>query len=199
MKIKITKDKQGFETIYEKHECSAISSVTIKHVEKQKPMTIEELAAAFHAGKFANVKDKPTAIECKFRDGVVSSFTHPKNNTAYVRQYGISVTKDGKELFLQTWDDGLYCYETIKGKLLWRSKTNCIGEIAVFDSVIACAQMDKGIEIISIKGGSKIKSIPSNMSNLELKKLDDKNFIYKKNIGIYHKVSINNFFEERVE
>jgi len=158
MKIKnIVKNKiiQGFETEYSKSECNLISTVAMrkKTEDTKKFNSVEELYAHVVAN---SGKPDIYIIEVSFRNGTVVNFEFPKGDHVYIRQYGISVTEDGKYLFLQTWRDGLYCYETATGKLHWKSKINRVQRIYPKDDVIVCTVDFTGTVTLSVKDGMSI-------------------------------------------
>ena len=38
-------------------------------------------------------------------------------------QFGIAVTADGKMVFAQTWENGLFCFDAKTGEQIWRTKS----------------------------------------------------------------------------
>jgi len=156
MKVKVTRDEKGFETFYEKKDCATIKSISIKHKKVPEKLSIEEIAARFHSGHYANTKDEPCLIECNFRDGTINSFEFPKDNVVYSSQFGISVTQDGKFLFMQTWEDGLFCHETRTGKLHWKSPIKKVRQICLKDNVIVCNVDFEKTVTLSINDGKRI-------------------------------------------
>lgn len=75
----------------------------------------------------------------------------------YITQFGISVSKDGKYIFAQTWENGLYCLSSVTGETVWRTKSkSAIKDIYVNDKTLAVNNRDKLIKLLDIDTGEAI-------------------------------------------
>lgn len=79
---------------------------------------------------------------------------------AYNLQFGITLTDDGMRFFVQSWELGLFCFETKTGKLLWRNKQKKAFQLATHGNVVLCRYSGKCISAIDIETGSVIRSYP---------------------------------------
>ena len=57
-----------------------------------------------------------------FADGSCSQWT-TKRLTPYNYQFGVAVSFDGKLLFVQTWENGLFCLDSYTGERIWKTKS----------------------------------------------------------------------------
>lgn len=89
------------------------------------------------------------------------SFPFPKMyDSTYNGQFGISVTKDGKRFFTQSWRDGLFCYSLETGELLWRFKRKHAWKIILDDEKLVCFFSEWGAAAISVSDGMLINRYP---------------------------------------
>lgn len=97
-------------------------------------------------------------IEIFFSAGEYAKWSAKMFDAAYIRQFGISVSNDGKRVFLQTWENGLYCLDSKSGEKIWRTKSKRgITNIFVNDETLCCMQREKALQLINIYTGEVIK------------------------------------------
>lgn len=102
--------------------------------------------------------DEAEILEVLFRDGSQYRWNNKNVSIAYHRQFGISVSRDGHFLFVQTWDKGLFCYDTRTGAQVWRTKRRLgITNIFVNQSTVLVHQHDKALQLLDIETGEVLK------------------------------------------
>lgn len=76
---------------------------------------------------------------------------------AYTSQFGIAVSNDGKYVFLQTWENGLFCFDARTGNKIWRTKSKRgITDTFVLDDAILCQQHDRALQLLDVNTGAVI-------------------------------------------
>jgi hypothetical protein len=77
-------------------------------------------------------------IVCQY-DGICTIYFYDKppkkiniGCEVYNRQYGISISENGSNLFFGSWGKGLLAYDIESGKLLWKSSDRKIRHIFVY-------------------------------------------------------------------
>ena len=107
---------------------------------------------------YIRAKKQLSDIEIFFSNGERSKWNADKLDSAYIRQFGISVSNDGKRVFFQTWENGLYCFDSHSGEKLWRTKSKRgITNIFVNDETLCCMQREKALQLIDIRTGDVLK------------------------------------------
>ena len=107
---------------------------------------------------YIRAKNQLSDIEICFFNGERSKWNADKLDGAYIRQFGISVSNDGKRVFFQTWENGLYCFDSHSGEKLWRTKSKRgITNIFVNDETLCCMQREKALQLIDIRTGDVLK------------------------------------------
>lgn len=97
-------------------------------------------------------------VEVLFRDGSQYKWQNKHVCTAYNSQFGISVSKDGRFLFVQTWDKGMFCYDAKSGAQVWRTKRRFgITNIFVNESTVLVHQHEKALQLLDIETGEVLK------------------------------------------
>lgn len=97
----------------------------------------------------------------EFASGESRSFAFPKwFDSAYNKQFGISVSKDGQRFFAQSWEKGLFCYSLETCELLWHYKRKHAGQIILNDDKLVCFFTDWGAGSFSICDGTFIGRYP---------------------------------------
>ena len=97
-------------------------------------------------------------VEVLFRDGSEYSWQNKQVCTVYNGQFGISVSDDGRRLFVQTWDKGMFCYDTKTGAQVWRTKRRLgITNIFVNESTVLVHQHEKALQLLDIETGEVLK------------------------------------------
>ncbi len=155
-------------------------------------LTIEQQLSYYREIKKQEHKNLLMA-ECHFRDGTVSSFEIIKSANSsllvYVQQYGVTVTEDGRYLFFQIWEGGLYCFETRTGKQMWRSPIGRVRNILLSGDKLLAERCDVGIEILSVATGEKIGFISCRYDEFTVNRLNNEYFIYGPKKGKYFYVT----------
>ncbi len=115
----------------------------------------------FKSGKYVPelYKDAPATVVIEYRDGRVFEWLESNGlGNAYNGQFGLSVSLDGRFVFVQSWDKGLFCYNAQTGELVWRSKRRFgITNIYVNETTVLCHQHDKALQLLDIETGEVIK------------------------------------------
>ena len=115
----------------------------------------------FKSGKYVPelYKNGPTTVVIEYRDGRVFEWLEKNDlNNAYNGQFGLSVSLDGRFVFVQSWEKGLFCYNAQTGDLVWRSKRRFgITNIYVNEKTVLCHQHDKALQLLDIETGEVIK------------------------------------------
>lgn len=78
---------------------------------------------------------------------------------AYINQFGLSLTEDGRYFFIQDWQQGLLCFECRTGNLKWQKKNKAM-ELVVMEAVVICHFSQQGVEAIDIQSGSTLYRTP---------------------------------------
>ncbi|MBO4563383.1 MAG: PQQ-binding-like beta-propeller repeat protein [Clostridia bacterium] len=98
----------------------------------------------------------PGTISVFYRSGE-KHIWNTKYVGAYTDQFGIAVSNDGNYIFLQTWDNGLFCYNAKTGEKVWRTKSKRgITNVFVLDDSVLCQQHDRALQLLDIKTGEAI-------------------------------------------
>ena len=115
----------------------------------------------FKSGKYVPelYKNAPTTVVIEYRDGRVFEWLEKNDlNNAYNGQFGLSVSLDGRFVFVQSWEKGLFCSNAQTGDLVWRTKRRFgITNIYVNEKTVLCHQHDKALQLLDIETGEVIK------------------------------------------
>ena len=88
-----------------------------------------------------------------FADGTLASWTNTFLD-AYVMQFGIAVSKDGRYVFVQTWENGLYCFSAKTGEKIWRTKSKAAVEHLYINQTSLCAnRQSKKLQLVDMETG----------------------------------------------
>lgn len=116
-------------------------------------------AVAFDAGAVRlicldfSLNPDRTVVNILFEDGSHSEWT-TKWITSYIFQFGIAVSSDGKYIFVQTWENGLFCLDSHTGEKLWRTYSKRgITNIFVNESTLLCHQREHALQLLDIYTG----------------------------------------------
>ncbi len=98
-----------------------------------------------------------TYVTISFADG--SSAHWPcKWLSSYLFQFGIAVSKDGSCVFIQTWENGLFCLSSQTGEVIWRTESKRgITNIFVNDITVLVHQHDRALQLLDIHTGKVLK------------------------------------------
>lgn len=107
----------------------------------------------YHFGEIVD-----STVEVLFRDGSEYTWQNKHVCTVYNGQFGISVSGDGRFLFVQTWDKGMFCYDARTGIQVWRTKRRYgITNIFVNDSTVLVHQHDRALQLLDMETGDVLK------------------------------------------
>ena len=96
-------------------------------------------------------------IRLFFRDGSLASW-ELRHSLAYLLQFGISVSADGDCVFIQTWDQGLFCYDARTGEQRWRTKSKRgVTNLFVCGPTLLCQQHGRALLMLDSKTGEVLK------------------------------------------
>ena len=102
--------------------------------------------------------EAPHEVEVLFRDGNRYSWTNSVISIAYNGQFGTGVSGDGRFLFVQTWDKGLFCYDSRTGRQIWRTKRRLgITNIFINENTLLVHQHDKALQLLDMETGEVLK------------------------------------------
>lgn len=106
---------------------------------------------------FLDTDSSKNAIALTFRNGETYTW-NSKYFDAYIDQFGIAVSFDGTKVFAQTWENGLLCFDSKTGKLIWRTKSRKgITSIYVSDDTITVQLHNYAMQLLDINSGEVIK------------------------------------------
>ena len=110
-------------------------------------------------GEYDSYKDETiNEIVIRFRSGEIFSWKTKYINGYNIGQFGIAVSDDGKMVFAQTWENGLFCFDTKTGERIWKTKSRRgITNIFVGDTTITAQLHDYAMQLIDINTGEVLK------------------------------------------
>lgn len=98
-----------------------------------------------------------TSVKVLFEDGSISAWKS-KWISSYNYQFGVAVSIDGKYVFVQTWDNGLFCLDAHTGEKVWRTKSKRgVTDIFVNESTLLIHQHERALQLIDIHTGEILK------------------------------------------
>lgn len=107
------------------------------------------------------IKESYPEVKVTFRNGEMYNWnTIPKCVSKYLWQFGISVSYDGRFIFCQTWEQGLYALDAKKGDVIWKTKSRRgITNIFINADSVLCCQHEKALQLLDINNGEVIKEL----------------------------------------
>ena len=94
-----------------------------------------------------------TDITVFFADDSKAKWT-TKWISSYNFQFGLAVSSDGKYVFVQTWENGLFCLNSHTGEKIWRTKSKRgITSVFVNDNTLLCHQRERALQLLDIHTG----------------------------------------------
>lgn len=112
--------------------------------------------------------DIPKNRECfeltfSFRDGRtvmhdIAKYVVP--DLPYLDQFGISVTEDGTHFFIQSWENGLFCFDMLSGELKWHHKKKKASHLIILHDVVVCQHRTECVVSLDLLTGAVRKRIP---------------------------------------
>lgn len=116
---------------------------------------------AFDAGCVRLIAIDPAdlpVVSVLFADGSRAQWSSKWIVAAYLNQFGVAVSSDGKYVFAQTWERGLFCLDARSGELIWRSKSKRgITSLFVNDSTILCHRREQALQLLDIHTGEVLQ------------------------------------------
>lgn len=98
-----------------------------------------------------------TAVHVYFADGTEAQW-NTKWVSSYNYQFGLAVSLDGKYVFVQTWEYGLFCLDSRTGQQIWRTKSKRgITNIFVNEDTILCHQHERALQLLDIHTGEVLQ------------------------------------------
>ncbi|MDO5444132.1 MAG: PQQ-binding-like beta-propeller repeat protein [Eubacteriales bacterium] len=103
-----------------------------------------------------------TEVTVTYRNGNCYKWTISANccGNSYLQQFGVTVSYDGRFLFCQTWERGLYALDARTGATVWktRSKRGITSVFANRDTLICC-QHNRALQLLDMNTGEVLKEV----------------------------------------
>jgi len=98
-----------------------------------------------------------TSVTVFFEGGSIAAWK-TKWISSYNYAFGIAGSFDGKYVFVQTWDNGLFCLDARSGEKIWRTKSKRgITSIFVNKNTLLIHQHERALQLIDIHTGEVLK------------------------------------------
>lgn len=117
----------------------------------------------YSGGRIASVSiqmNPVRTIRVTWRDGKTAEWTDSTLDIGgvYQQQFGLTVSQDGRFLFVQTWEKGLHCLDTATGRCIWRSKSRRgVTSLMISARTLAVLQREHALLLIDIETGEVLK------------------------------------------
>lgn len=85
---------------------------------------------------------------------------HVEMSKAYNSQFGITLSDDGRLFFVQSWEAGLFCFNTQTGELQWHNKQKKAYQLATKGDTVLCRYSGKCISVIDVQTGVAFRNYP---------------------------------------
>lgn len=98
-----------------------------------------------------------------WRDGRTAQWTDVVLDIggAYQQQFGVSVSADGRFLFVQTWAQGLHCLDAATGKRVWHSKSRrSVTSLMVSKHTLTALQREHALLLMDVGTGAVLRERP---------------------------------------
>lgn len=103
------------------------------------------------------VVDNGSWVTVCFRNGETHKW-FCKYLSVYTMQFGVSVSRDGNMVFVQTWDMGILCYDSRTGERVWKTRSRRgVTTVVVNEKTLCCHRHDYSLELIDIETGEVLK------------------------------------------
>lgn len=101
----------------------------------------------------------PNRVLICFADGTEAEWAIKLEDTlSYQSQFGFSVSRDGRLIFMQTWERGMYAFDTRTGEQVWRTQSKRgITNIYVNEKTVLCHQHEKALQLLDINTGEVLQ------------------------------------------
>ena len=98
-----------------------------------------------------------TTVSVYFDNGQISRWK-TKWISSYIYQFGVAASFDGAYIFIQTWENGLFCVDAYTGEIVWRTKSKRgITNIFVNEGMLVIHQRERALQLLDIRTGEIIK------------------------------------------
>jgi len=108
----------------------------------------------------------------------------------YLRQFGVSVNPSGQYFFIQTWENGLFCFNIREGTLLWQYKCKKAYELVVLEEILVCRFFEQCVEVLDITSGAALLHYPLGIGSIFLP-IDDRNYLVGPKRNTYRILNVN--------
>ena len=121
-----------------------------------------KVASVYKTGPIARIDeeyvvDNGSWVTVSFRNGEVYKW-HCKYLSCYTMQMGVSVSRDGSKVFVQTWEMGILCYDSRTGERLWKTRSRRgVTTVVVNEKTLCCHRHDYSLELIDIETGEVLR------------------------------------------
>lgn len=103
------------------------------------------------------INDEITVLSVYYRNGEIA-YWPCKWLSSYLFQFGIAVSTDGRYVFIQTWENGMFCLDSHTGEVIWRTESKRgITNIFVNEDTILCHQHERALQLLDMHTGQVIK------------------------------------------
>lgn len=100
--------------------------------------------------------DPPTIVTVSFRDGREAKW-ECKYLDAYHRQFGVSVSRDGSRVFVQTWEMGVLCFDSGTGERIWKTKSRRgVTTLVVNENTLCVHRHEYALQLLDMETGEVI-------------------------------------------
>lgn len=119
----------------------------------------------YHIGSIATIRvtfglqGAPSIVEVAWHDGRTARWSIQKPEiSVYQDQFGLSVSKDGRFLFVQTWETGLHCLNAATGEPVWHSPSKRgVTSLAVNNTTLVAHQRAHALLLMDIETGAVLR------------------------------------------
>jgi len=111
----------------------------------------------------ARLESNSSKLTFTYRNGQVITHDITKHvipSTAYLDQFGISLSEDGTLFFIQSWQKGLFCFDMHSGKLKWHHKLKKAYNLVVLRDTVVCRFAEQCVMELDISTGQMRNRIP---------------------------------------
>jgi hypothetical protein len=97
-------------------------------------------------------------ITVHFTSGETAQWQCKWAEPGYLSQFGIAASADGRYVFIQTWENGLFCFCSRTGQILWRTESKRgITNIYANQDTLLCHQHERSLQLLDIHTGKVLQ------------------------------------------
>lgn len=120
------------------------------------------ILTVYHQGPVrctAVVGEEPKRFLICFEDGSEAEWTAKfDEGLPYNHQFGFTVSRDGNLIFAQSWERGLYAFDTRTGQLQWRTKSRRgITNIYANEKTLLVHQRERALQLLDLQTGEVLQ------------------------------------------